>query len=232
MMNVMRARILLIEDEYGMGRLVQSYLEHDGYEVQWTRTGEEGLAEFGRRPADLVILDVGLPGMDGFDVCRRLRARSAVPIIVVSARADEADRVAGLELGADDYVGKPFSGRELLARVKALLRRAGGDVAVDAQLASEALTLGDIRLDTRGRDVTVGGKTVDLTAREFDLLEYVMRNRGAVFSREQLLERVWGLEYPGGTRTVDVHVAQLRRKLGRPDVIVTLRGVGYKAVDQ
>ncbi len=139
--------------------------------------------------------------------------------------------MAGLEMGADDYVGKPLRARELVARVKALLRPAEGDVVVGAVPAGEVLALADVRVDTRAREVTVGDDPVELTAREFDLLEYLVRNRGAALTRDRLLERVWGLQCPGGTRTVDVHVGQLRRKLGRPDLIATMRGVGYKAVD-
>ena len=175
------------------------------------------------RPS-VVILDIGLPGQDGFDVCRGIRARSTVPILMLTARDEEADRVAGLELGADDYVAKPFSPRELAARVKALLRR--------SQPAAQSATieLGDIVVDTLAREVTVSGEPVELTGKEFDLLAYLLENAGIVVSRDQLLDRVWGMTYAGGTRTVDVHVAQLRRKLGRPDAIRTFRGSGYKAI--
>jgi DNA-binding response OmpR family regulator len=171
-----------------------------------------------------VLLDIGLPGKDGFDVCREIRARSYVPILMLTARDEEPDRIVGLEVGADDYITKPFSPRELVARMKAVLRRS------EPQDRRDSLTLGDVVLERESHDVTVGGKPVELTAKEFELLAYFMANTGALVSRDVLLDRVWGLEYPGGTRTVDVHVAQLRRKLGRPDLIRTLRGAGYKAV--
>ncbi|HXF56810.1 MAG TPA: response regulator transcription factor [Actinomycetota bacterium] len=219
----MEGTLLLVEDEPGVGSLVRSYLERQGYRVVWVRSGEEGLAEVGRHPVRLVILDVGLPGVDGFEVCRRLRARSDVPVLMLTARDEEADRVAGLEVGADDYVVKPFSPRELAARVKAVLRRAEGPAREDV------LQAGDVVLRRGAREVEVGGRPVELTAREFDLLAFLLEHAGTVLSREVLLDRVWGLAYPGETRTVDVHVAQLRRKLGRPDLIRTVRGVGYKA---
>ena len=171
-----------------------------------------------------MILDVGLPGIDGFEVCRAMRARSPVPILMLTARDEEPDRIVGLEVGADDYLTKPFSPRELVARMKAILRR------TDPQPAQDVLELGDVMLNRETHDVTIGGELVELTAKEFELLAYFLSNPGAVLSRDVLLDRVWGVEYPGGTRTVDVHVAQLRRKLGRPDLIRTLRGSGYKAV--
>jgi DNA-binding response OmpR family regulator len=218
----MRGTILLVEDDYSMGRLVQGYLEHEEYRVVYVRTGAEALTEVGRHPIDLVLLDVGLPDVDGFDVCREIRTRSRVPVIMLTARDEEADRVAGLEVGADDYVCKPFSPRELMARIKAVLRR------VEAGPVEGPAVMGDVAIDRDGRRVTAGGGTVDLTAREFDLLVYLVENAGVVLSRDRLLETVWGMEYPGGTRTVDVHVASLRRKLARPDLIETVRGVGYK----
>jgi DNA-binding response OmpR family regulator len=162
--------------------------------------------------------------MDCFDICRAIRSRSSVPIVMLTARDEEPDRVVGLEVGADDYVTKPFSPRELVARMKAILRR------VEPQAAQEVLALGDVAVNKETHDVTVAGETVELTAKEFDLLAYFLRNAGTVLTRDLLLDRVWGVEYPGGTRTVDVHVAQLRRKLGRPGLIRTLRGAGYKAV--
>ncbi len=159
----------------------------------------------------IVILDLGLPGIDGFEVCRAMRARSAVPILMLTARDEEPDRVVGLEVGADDYLTKPFSPRELVARLKAILRR------TDPPPAQEVLALGDVVLNRETHDVTTGGELVELTAKEFELLAYFLSNPNAVLSRDVLLDRVWGVEYPGGTRTVDVHVAQLRRKLGRPE---------------
>jgi DNA-binding response OmpR family regulator len=172
----------------------------------------------------MVLLDIGLPGRDGFDICRDIRTRSRVPILMLTARDEESDRVVGLEFGADDYLTKPFSPRELVARMKAIFRR------TDPEERHDSFELGDVLLDRESHDVTVGGKPVELTAKEFDLLAFFMANVGVVVSRDLLLDRVWGQEYPGGTRTVDVHVAQLRRKLARPDLIRTLRGAGYKAV--
>jgi len=168
------------------------------------------------------VLDIGLPGIDGFEVCRRIGG--AVPVIMLTARDEEPDRVAGLEVGADDYVVKPFSPRELTARVKAVLRRAGRVPDQD-----DVLELGPLRLARGAREVTVDGSEVALTQREFELLEYLVRHRGQVMTRDRLLESVWGFVSPGQTRTVEVHVASLRRKLGRPELIRTVRGVGYKA---
>jgi DNA-binding response OmpR family regulator len=221
----MAGTILLVEDEPSVGELVRGYLQRDAYRVVWVRSGEDALVELDRHPVRLVILDIGLPGMDGFDVCRAMRARSKVPILMLTARDEEPDRVVGLEVGADDYLTKPFSPRELVARMKAIFRR------TEPNEERERLTLGDVALDRDAHDVTVDGKPVELTAKEFDLLAFFMANAGVVVSRDLLLDRVWGQEYPGGTRTVDVHVAQLRRKLGRPDLIRTLRGTGYKAVN-
>jgi DNA-binding response OmpR family regulator len=220
----MAGTILLVEDEPSVGELVKGYLGRDGYRVIWVRTGEEALAELERHPVRMVILDIGLPGMDGFEVCRAMRSRSQVPILMLTARDEEPDRVVGLEVGADDYLTKPFSPRELAARIKAILRRS------EPHATQDVLSLGDVMLNRETHDVTIDGALVELTAKEFDLLAYFLSNPGAVLSRDVLLDRVWGVEYPGGTRTVDVHVAQLRRKLGRPELIRTLRGSGYKAV--
>ena len=217
-------RLLLVEDEESIGSLVSAYLEQGGYGVTWLRTGEDALLQLERIRPRLVILDVGLPGKDGFEVCEAIRGRSDVPILMLTARDEEPDRVAGFERGADDYVTKPFSPRELAARVKALLRR------TEPAPRGETLELGDVLVDLQAREVTVAGEPVELTGKEFDLLAYLLENTGIVVSRDQLLDRVWGMSYAGGTRTVDVHVAQLRRKLGRPEAIRTLRGAGYKAV--
>src|SRR3989449_3815020 len=211
----MAGTVLLIEDEQNIGTLLRDYVARDGFQVLWVRSGEEGLAELDRHPIRLVILDVGLPGIDGFEVCRRIRSRSAVPIVMLTARDEEPDRVAGLEIGADDYVPKPFSPRELLARVKAILRRS------EPSPRENMLALGDVTIDVEGREVTVDDHRVELTAKEFDLLTYFVESPGVVHSRDRLLDRVWGMSYPGGTRTVDVHVGQLRRKLGRPELIRT-----------
>ncbi len=216
--------VLLVEDERSIGALVRGYLEHEGYRVVWVRSGEEALGELSRHAVRMVVLDIGLPGMDGFDVCRKIRTSSAVPIVMLTARDEEPDRVAGLEVGADDYVPKPFSPRELAARIKAVLRR------VDGRLQDDAFQLADVTLRRDAHEVAVAGEQVDLTVKEFELLAWLMEHPGIVFSREQLLDRVWGMTYFGGTRTVDVHVAQLRRKLGRPKLIQTVRGAGYKAV--
>jgi DNA-binding response OmpR family regulator len=216
--------VLIVEDEHSIGALIRSYLSRDGYGVVWVRSGEEALVELVRHSVRIVVLDIGLPGMDGFEVCRQIRSRSSVPILIVTARDEEPDRVAGLELGADDYITKPFSPRELVARVKAILRRA------EPTPTEPILTLGDIVVDMQGREVSVDGESVELTAKEFDLLACLLENPGIVLSRDTLLDRAWGTTYPGGTRTVDVHVGQLRRKLGRPALIRTVRGAGYKAV--
>ena len=216
--------VLLVEDEHSIGSMTRGYLERNGYRVVWVRTGEEGLAELGRHQVRIVILDIRLPGIDGFDVARTIRTRSDVPILMLTARDEEPDRVAGLELGADDYLTKPFSPRELVARMKAVLRR------TDGRGAEEVLTLADVELNRNAREVVVDGQVVELTTKEFDLLATLLENPGIVVSRDQLLDRVWGMTYPGGTRTVDVHVAQLRRKLGRPELIRTVRGAGYKTV--
>jgi DNA-binding response OmpR family regulator len=215
---------LLVEDEHSIGSMTRGYLERSGWRVVWVRSGEEALAELGRHQVRIVILDIRLPGIDGFDVARLVRTRSDVPILMLTARDEEPDRVAGLELGADDYLTKPFSPRELVARMKAVLRR------TDGRSAEDVLTLADVELNRNAREVAVDGRAVDLTTKEFDLLATLLENPGIVVSRDQLLDRVWGMTYPGGTRTVDVHVAQLRRKLGRPELIRTVRGAGYKTV--
>jgi DNA-binding response OmpR family regulator len=220
----MSGHVLLVEDEPSVGELVRGYLARDGWTVIWLRSGEEALVELDRHPVRIVILDIGLPGIDGFEVCRSMRARSRVPILMLTARDEEPDRIVGLEVGADDYLCKPFSPRELVARMKAILRRA------EPQADYDRIELGDVSLNRETHDVTIAGRPVELTAKEFDLLAFFLSNPGAVLSRDVLLDRVWGVSYPGGTRTVDVHVAQLRRKLGRPDLIRTLRGSGYKAV--
>ena len=222
----MAGTVLLVEDEPSVGELVRAYLTRDGYRVVWVRSGEEALVELDRHQVRMVLLDIGLPGKDGFDVCREIRARSQVPILMLTARDEEPDRIVGLEVGADDYLTKPFSPRELVARMKAIFRR------TEPQEHRDTFALGDVTLDRESHDVTVAGKPVELTAKEFDLLAFFMANVGVLVSRDLLLDRVWGQEYPGGTRTVDVHVAQLRRKLGRPDLIRTLRGSGYKAMTQ
>jgi DNA-binding response OmpR family regulator len=216
--------ILLVEDEEEIAVLVRAYLERDGFRVVWAARGVDGLLALEQHEVRLAILDLQLPDADGLDLCRAIRQQSQLPIVILTARDDEVDRITGLELGADDYVPKPFSPRELVARVRAVLRRA------DPDSSDEITTLGEIAVDRAARAVTVAGDTVELTAKEFDLLAYFVDHTGIVLTRERLLDRVWGLTFPGGTRTVDVHVAQLRKKLARPEVIRTIRGAGYKAV--
>jgi DNA-binding response OmpR family regulator len=223
-MSTMSIAVMVVEDEPNIGALVCTYLERAGYHALWVRSGEEALIELRRHPIKLVILDIGLPGIDGFEVCRQIGG--LVPVIMLTARDEEPDRVAGLEVGADDYVSKPFSPRELTARVKAVLRRAGRAGAADM---SDVMALGPVTLAGGSREVRVDGEEIELTQREFDLLQYLLRHAGQVVSRDQLLESVWGFRSPGETRTVEVHVAQLRKKLGQPDLIRTVRGLGYKA---
>jgi two-component system alkaline phosphatase synthesis response regulator PhoP len=218
----MGVTVMVVEDEPNIGALIRTYLQRAGYETLWVRSGEDALTELRRHAVKLVVLDIGLPGIDGFEVCRRIGGQ--VPVIMLTARDEEPDRVAGLEVGADDYVSKPFSPRELIARVKAVLRR-----TVAPAPSSDVSSLGPVTLRRAAREVQVDGNEVELTQREFDLLEYLVRHAGQVISRDQLLETVWGFLSPGETRTVEVHVAQLRKKLGRPELIRTVRGVGYKA---
>jgi DNA-binding response OmpR family regulator len=214
--------IMLVEDDANIGALVRTYLERDGYRALWVRSGEDALAELSRHPIALVVLDIGLPGIDGFEVCRRIDGR--VPVVMLTARDEVEDRVVGLELGADDYVAKPFSPRELSARVKAVLRR-----AASRPPHNDVTTLGPVTLARGSREVHSDEREVELTQREFDLLEYLLRHAGQVVTRDELLEAVWGFQSPGQTRTVEVHVAQLRKKLGHPELIRTVRGLGYKA---
>jgi two-component system response regulator ResD len=217
------ALIMVVEDEPNIGALVRTYLERAGFRAMWVRSGEEALAELGRHSVKLVVLDIGLPGIDGFEVCRRIEGR--VPVIMLTARDELPDRIAGLELGADDYVVKPFSPRELTARITAVMRRGERSAATE-----DVMELGPVTLAAGAREVRVDSTEIELTQREFDLLEFLLRHRGQVVTRDQLLESVWGFISPGETRTVEVHVAQLRRKLGHPELIRTVRGVGYKAV--
>ncbi len=219
-----RGLVLVIEDEAAIADVLRIYLERDGYQVAVESDGPSGLAAVrSLRPA-VVILDVGLPGMDGTEVCRRLRAEGDwTPVLFCTARDDEVDRVLGLELGGDDYITKPFSPREVVARVKVAQRHSRGQVATDS------LSMGRVTMDRSARRVTADGEEVALTATEFDLLEYLMSQPSRVFSREQLLSEVWGYAAMVGTRTVDVHVAQVRAKLGDASPIRTVRGVGYAA---
>jgi DNA-binding response OmpR family regulator len=219
-----RGLILVIEDEPAIAELIRLNLAAAGFSVRLERDGEAGLAAIGRFAPAAVILDVGLPGIDGIEVCRRLRtAQDWTPVLFVTARDDEVDRIVGLELGADDYVTKPFSPRELVARVAGVLRRSQGP----GPAAPEPLRVGSIRLDPAGRRVHAGDREISLTATEFDLLAYLMRRPGRVFGREQLLSEVWGYSAIAGARTVDVHIAQVRAKLRDASPIRTVRGVGY-----
>ncbi|HEY4224583.1 MAG TPA: response regulator transcription factor [Pseudolysinimonas sp.] len=221
-----RGMVVIVEDERTIAELERLYLGQAGFGVHVTSDGAQGLADIRRLAPVAVVIDVGLPGMDGTEVVRRLRAEENwVPVVFVTAHDSEIDRVVGLELGADDYLTKPFSPRELVARVKGLVRRAG---ALPAPAMRHS---GRLELDERGRRLTVDGAAVDLTATEFDLLAYLVTHPGQVFSREQLLSSVWGVADYRGSRTVDVHVAQLRAKLGQPDPIRTVRGVGYALQD-
>ena len=219
-------RILVVDDEINIIELARMYLEREGFEVIWATDGQGGLEKALRDCPDLVILDIMLPGLDGWEVCRRLRRERDVPIVMLTARSDDVDKVVGLELGADDYVAKPFNPRELVARVRAVLRRYRADGH-----APEALEAGALRIELAGREATIAGEVLNLRAKEFDLLAAFVENAGVVLSREQLLEKAWGYDFYGDTRTVDVHVSHLREKLiGSGCAIETLRGVGYKLV--
>jgi DNA-binding response OmpR family regulator len=215
--------ILVVEDEANIADLVDMYLRKEGFRVLLVSSGEDGLVAAKRERPRLVVLDVGLPGMDGLEVCRRLRAESPVPVIFLTARDSEIDRVLGLEMGADDYLTKPFSPRELVARVKAVLRRSEGATA-----PAELIQVGETTIDVGRREVKAGERVVDLTGREFELLRYLAERRGRALSRQQILDGVWGPGWYGDARTVDVHVAQVRKKLGEAVAITTVRGLGYR----
>jgi two-component system response regulator RegX3 len=224
-------RVLIVEDEESFADPLAFLLRKEGFTTAIAGTGQDALDEFDRNGADIVLLDLMLPGMSGTDVCKALRVRSAVPVIMVTARDSEIDKVVGLELGADDYVTKPYSARELIARVRAVLRR-GGDGGADGDGAPGVLEAGPVRMDVERHVVSVGGTTVALPLKEFDLLEYLLRNVGRVLTRGQLIDRVWGADYVGDTKTLDVHVKRLRAKVeadpGAPKHLVTVRGLGYK----
>ena len=222
--------VLVVEDDANIADLLDLYLRDAGYRVLLAASGERGLEIFGQQSVALVILDVGLPGMDGFEVCRRLRASSATPVLFLTARDGEIDRVLGLELGADDYVTKPFSPREIVARVRAILRRSELAVAsASSPRETTSFEVGDgIVVNTARREVSVRGSAVALATREFDLVAYLARNQGLALSRQQLLDGVWGADWVGDDRTVDVHVRQLRRKIGDDLPLATVWGVGYR----
>ena len=221
-------RVLVVEDEESFSDALSYMLRREGYEVEVAGTGVDALTTFDRSGADLVLLDLMLPGLSGTEVCRELRSRSHVPIIMVTARDSEVDKVVGLELGADDYVTKPFSSRELVARIRAVLRRG----MEPEELMLNVVEAGPVRMDVERHVVSVDGQQVQLPLKEFDLLELLLRNAGRVLTRGQLIDRVWGADYVGDTKTLDVHVKRLRAKVepdpATPKYLVTVRGLGYK----
>ncbi len=217
--------VLVVEDESSIASFVALYLKNAGYTVRTAATGGEALQQVGTDAPSLVVLDLNLPDIDGIEVCRRIRKSADVPIIMLTARDEDVDKIIGLEVGADDYLTKPFNPRELVARVKSVLRRSGPD---RKDLESAQIRHGDLAVDAGRREVRVGEDEVQLAPKEFDLLWELLDHRGLVLTRDQLLERVWGYTFAGDTRTVDVHVRQLRRKLGEASPIVTVWGVGYK----
>ncbi|TQJ25347.1 two-component system response regulator RegX3 [Micromonospora sp. A202] len=223
------SRVLVVEDEESFSDALSYMLRKEGFEVSVAATGTDALTEFDRTGADIVLLDLMLPEMSGTEVCRQLRQRSAVPIIMVTARDSEIDKVVGLEIGADDYVTKPYSPRELVARIRAVLRRQSPEVA---EAGAPTLAAGPVRMDIERHVVTVDGGAVQLPLKEFELLELLLRNAGRVLTRGQLIDRVWGADYVGDTKTLDVHVKRLRSKIepepSAPRFIVTVRGLGYK----
>jgi DNA-binding response OmpR family regulator len=217
--------ILIVDDEPAIIQLARLYLERDGFKVEAAATGKDGLARQESHKPDLMILDLMLPDIDGFEVCRQLRAKSNVPVLMLTARKEDVDRIVGLELGADDYLTKPFNPRELVARVKAILRRSQPGAAKPI----ESVTVGNLNIDMTRHEVTANGRPVTLRTKEFALLAALAQNLGIVLSREKLLEMVWGYDYYGETRTVDVHINHLRDKIaGSGADIETLRGSGYK----
>jgi len=221
-------RVLVVEDEESFSDALSYMLRREGYEVEVAATGPDALTVFERAGADLVLLDMMLPGLSGTEVCRTLRTRSNVPIIIVTARDAEVDKVVGLELGADDYVTKPFSSRELVARIRAVLRRG----AEPEELMTGTVEAGPVRMDVDRHVVSVDGAHIAMPLKEFDLLELLLRNAGRVLTRGQLIDRVWGADYVGDTKTLDVHVKRLRSKIepdpANPKYLVTVRGLGYK----
>lgn len=222
-------RVLVVEDEESFREALEFMLSKEGFEVALAATGTDALVEFDRNGADLILLDLMLPGMSGTEVCRTIRTKSKVPIIMVTAKADEVDKVVGLEIGADDYVTKPFSSRELVARIRAVLRR-NADFEEDPIVST--LEVGPVRIDIERHKVSVRGEAISLPLKEFDLLELLMRNAGRVLTRGQLIDRIWGSNYVGDTKTLDVHIKRLRAKIeqdpAEPVHILTVRGLGYK----
>jgi two-component system response regulator RegX3 len=223
-------KILVVEDEKSFSEPLSFLLGKEGYKVEVAESGTDAVAKFNKSGADLILLDLMLPGMSGTDVCKEIRSHSMVPIIMLTAKDDEVDTVIGLELGADDYVTKPYSSRELLARIKAVLRRQG-DFAL-AEGESTTVQVGEIKLDADRHTVSFKGENVQLPLKEFELLEFLMRNAGRVLTRIQIIDRIWGNDYVGDTKTLDVHIKRLRSKLevdpANPELIQTVRGLGYK----
>jgi DNA-binding response OmpR family regulator len=217
--------VLVVEDESSIASFVALYLKNAGYAVRTVATGSDALTQVAADSPSLIVLDLMLPDIDGIEVCRRIRKSSDIPILMLTARDEDVDKIIGLEVGADDYLTKPFNPRELVARVKSILRRAAPE---RRQLESKVLEHGDLTVDAGRREVRVGEEEIQLAPKEFDLLWELLDHRGLVLTRDQLLERVWGYTFAGDTRTVDVHVRQLRRKLGDASPIVTVWGVGYK----
>jgi two-component system response regulator RegX3 len=222
-------RILVVEDEESFSDALGYMLRREGFEVAMAATGPDGIEEFDRAGADLVLLDLMLPGKSGLEVCRELRLRSEVPVIMLTAKDAEVDKVVGLEIGADDYVTKPFSARELVARIRAVLRRRGTE---PQDLVSSVLESGPVRMDVDRHVVSVNSTTVPMPLKEFELLEFLLRNAGRVLTRGQLIDRIWGSDYVGDTKTLDVHVKRLRAKIepspSTPRHLLTVRGLGYK----
>jgi two-component system, OmpR family, response regulator RegX3 len=224
-------RVLVVEDEESFSDALSYMLRKEGFEVAVAATGPDALESFDRSGADLVLLDLMLPGLPGTEVCRELRTKSNVPVIMLTAKDSEVDKVVGLELGADDYVTKPFSSRELVARIRAVLRRRGEG----EELAPATLEAGPVRMDVERHVVTVSGNEVPLPLKEFELLEVLLRNAGRVLTRMQLIDRVWGADYVGDTKTLDVHIKRIRAKIeddpGEPRLLLTVRGLGYRFED-
>lgn len=222
-------RILVVEDEESLSEAIAFLLSKEGFEVEIASTGPAAIEKFELNGADLILLDLMLPGLSGTEVCRQIRTKSAVPIIMLTAKDSEIDKVVGLELGADDYVTKPYSSRELIARIRAVLRR--GEM-IESNTEVGILTVGPVRLDIDRHIITVNGLPVSLPLKEFELLEFLMRNAGRVLTRMQLIDRVWGSDYVGDTKTLDVHIKRLRAKIEKnpanPEFIQTVRGMGYK----
>jgi len=217
--------VLVVEDETSIASFVALYLKNAGYKIRTVGTGQEALEGLAGERPDLIVLDLMLPDIDGIEVCRRIRRSSDVPILMLTARDEDVDKIIGLEVGADDYLTKPFNPRELVARVKSILRRS---VPERRELQTKQITHGDLQIDAGRREVRVSEEEIQLAPKEFDLLWELLDHRGIVLTRDQLLERVWGYTFAGDTRTVDVHVRQIRRKLGDASPIVTVWGVGYK----